>query len=515
MNAIVSPHRLSAAAGQRVLLAGGNAVDAAIAVVAAQGVVAPETCGLGGDLFAIIHRPGWPEPRTLNSSGRAGSNVDPAAMRSSGLTSIPLDHPAVVTVPGCVDGLLTLSKDLGSLPLGDVLQPAIELAAGGFEVSTEQARAFARQAGVYGGHPAVADFYPGGSSASKGDLVTRPALASTLRRLATTGDRNEFYLGQPGEDIIEAVGGLITIDDLARNQAEWVRSFGIGVFGLTAWTTPPNSQGYLGPATLAIFEMLDPPDDPNHPLWWHYLVEAYRSVAWERNRLVSDPRRQPMPDNEILSRDRLATLASTIGETAGVWPQPPTRLSGTAYMCTADASGMMVSVIQSNYRGLGSPFGAARSGFLLQDRGLGFTLEAGHPNELAPGQRPLHTLSPTLWSEGDQPRWTIGTRGGDIQPQLVAQMAARVVALGEEPEAAQAAPRWSMADFGPGTGSDITVEPEVSEAVVSDLRKRGHVVTQIPERSGGWGPVSVINVGPDGVRAAADPRVDTTAALVF
>jgi len=515
VNAVVSPHHLSAAAGQRVLLDGGNAVDAAIAVVAAQGVVAPETCGLGGDLFAIIHAPGWDRPRTLNSSGRAGSNVDANQMRADGLSTIPLDHPAVVTVPGCVDGLVALNTELGTRTLGECLQPAIDLAANGFEVSTEQGRAFDRLSTIYGKNPAVSDFYPDGNPVRKGDTVARANLADTLTRLANTGDRNEFYLGRAGEDISAAVGGLITMDDLAINQADWIESFGVDVFGLTAWTTPPNSQGYLGPATLAIFEMLDPPDDPDNPRWWHLLIEAYRCVAWERDELVTDPDRQPMANDEIFDRGRLGELAATITDHAGNWPQPKTGVSGTAYMCTADSSGMIVSIIQSNYRGLGSPFGAARSGFLFQDRGLGFNLTPGHPNELTPGRRPLHTLSPTLWTQGDQPRWNIGTRGGDIQPQLVAQMAARVVRHRQDPVAAQEEPRWSMNDFGPGSGSEVIVEPGIPPAVLADLRGRGHEITELSERQGGWGPVSVIGVDGPTRQAAADPRVDTTAALVF
>lgn len=512
--AVVSPHRLSAEAGRKVLEAGGNAVDAAIAVVAAQGVVAPETSGLGGDLFALVHRPGWHRPRALNSSGRAGSNADGSALAAQGLRSIPADDPLVVTVPGCVDGLLTLSRELGRLPVGDALQPAIELAANGFPASTEQSRAFTGQAARYRDNPAVAGLYPGGNPVAPGDLVVRPELAATLRTLADSGERDSFYLGTPGEDIVAALGGTITMDDLARNQAEWVDPIGVDVFGHTAWTMPPNSQGYLGPATLAVFEMLDPPRDPEDPRWWHLLIEAYRCLAWERDDLVTDPGTNPLPAALLADRDRLARFADSIGDRAGVWPTTPHRLSGTAYMCTADEEGMGVSIIQSNYYGTGSRFGAARSGFLLHDRGRGFTLTPGHANQVLPGRRPMHTLSPTLWTRDTLPGWIIGTRGGDIQPQLVAQLAARIIWSGAEPEPAQAMPRWSTADFGPGSESRISVEPGVPE-VVEDLRRRGHEVGVVDGPQGGWGPMSVIGFDGDDRVAAADPRVDTTAALVF
>ena len=190
------------------------------------------------------------------------------------------------------------------------------------------------------------------------------------------------------------------------------------------------------------------------------------------------------------------------------------RSSGTAYMCTADAEGTTVSVIQSNYRGTGSRFGAANSGFLLQDRGLGFSLMPGHPNELAPGKRPLHTLSPTLWTDGDQPRWAIGTRGGAVQPQLVAQVAARAVVGGAELSDAQSAPRWATSHFGPGTGSSLDVEPGVPNSTIDALRKRGHSLDAVTQQPG-WGPVSIIEVDGAPTQAASDPRVETTTALLF
>jgi gamma-glutamyltranspeptidase / glutathione hydrolase len=513
--AVVTPHRLSAEAGREVFEAGGNAVDAALAAVAAQGVVAPETCGLGGDMFALIHAPGWDRPRALNASGRAGSNADPDSLRSAGHAEIPGDHPAAVTIPGCVDGLVTLSAELGTLDLPTVLAPAIRLASDGFPASSEQALAFSRQADVYRDNPAVADFYPGGAPVEKGDTVVRSTLADTLRAVAE-GGRDAFYAGTAGEDIREAVGGLIASEDLSVFQAEWVEPIRAFVAGLDAWTIPPNSQGYLGPATLAVFEMLNPPDDTTDPLWWHLLIEAYRSMAWERNDLVSDPETVALPVDLLLDPGRLERAAASVDrEHTGIWPTPLGRPSSTAYLCTADGDGLSVSMIQSNYRGTGSPFGAARSGFLLQDRGLGFTLTPGHPNEMEPGKRPLHTLSPTLWTDGKQPRWIVGTRGGAVQPQLIAQLAARAILGGADLAEAQEAPRWTISDFGPGSGSRVSLEHDVPEAVVEGLADRGHSVEKLDRRQPGWGPMSIIELDGSERRAAADPRVDTAAALLF
>lgn len=513
-NAVVTPHHLSAAAGRTVLENGGNAVDAAVAAIVAQGVVAPETCGIGGDLFALVQAPGWDTPRALNASGRAGSGVSAEVLRAAGFGSVPGDHPSAVTIPGCVDGVEALISDLGRSSLKEVLAPAVELARGGFQVSTEQQRAFSRQADVYSGNPAVATFYPRGVSVNRGDVVVRDDLARTLEEIGAHG-RSAFYEGRPADDIVAALRGAITLEDMKERQATWVDPISVEVAGLEAWTIPPNSQGYLGPATLAVFEMLDPPEDPDDPLRWHLLIEAYRCLSWERDDVVADPGNLALPADLLLDTSRLERAAATVDrDRTGIWPHMGST-SSTAYLCAADSEGMAVSLIQSNYRGTGSPFGAARSGFLLQDRGMGFTLMPGHPNELAPGKRPLHTLSPTLWSSGDQPRWILGTRGGAVQPQLIAQVASSAILAGEDLNLSQARPRWTVSDFGPETPSSPSFEPGFHPAGVGDLRERGHDVTVVAAPQPGWGPVSIIEVDGDMRRAAADPRVDTTSAFVF
>jgi gamma-glutamyltranspeptidase/glutathione hydrolase len=514
-NAVATPHHQSAEAGRQIIHQGGNAVDAAVAAVAAQGVVAPETCGVGGDLFALVHAPGWEKPKTLNSSGRSGSGSSAEALRDASALDVPEDHPAAVTIPGCVDGMIALVSELGTMEMAQVLGPAIALAADGFEVSTEQASAFARQAGRYRDNPAVSSFYSSGRPVERGDLVKRTELAETLQAVAT-GDRDAFYLGRPGEDITAAVDGMITMEDLEKVQANWIEPIGVDVAGLTAWTIPPNSQGYLGPGTLAVFEMLGAPDDPTDPDWWHLLIESYRCLAWERDDLVSDPATAALPAHLLFDRERLARAAESVDvDRTGIWPVPMGFPVSTAYLCTADSDGMAVSIIQSNYRGTGSPFGAARSGFLLQDRGMGFSLMPGHPNELAPGKRPLHTLSPTLWTDGDQPRWALGTRGGAVQPQLIAQLGARAILGGTALDQAQDAPRWTISEFGPGSASQLALEPGVPDAIVQDLRTRGHNLTVLDRLQPGWGPISVIELDGSERHVAADPRVDTTSALVF
>ncbi len=496
-----------------MLIGGGNAVDAAIAATATQGVVAPETCGIGGDLFALVQRPGWDMPRALNASGRSGSNADPDTVRSLG--SIPRDHLLSVTAPGCVDGWAALSSELGRLSLGDCLAPAVGYATDGFEVSTEQAHAFLEQKSFYAGQQAIQEFYPEGEPVSRGDVVKRPTLAATLQAVGE-GGREAFYLGDPAHDIVEELGGLITRDDLARPHAEWVTPISCAVGDMAAWTIPPNSQGYLGPGTLAVFEMLGPPSDPSDPDSWHLLIEAFRSLAWERDDLVADPEHAPLPGHLLLDRDRLARAAATVDRArTGVWPKKMGCESSTAYMCIVDAEGMAVSIIQSNFEGTGSSFGAGRSGFLLHNRGSGFSLTAGHPNELLPGKRPLHTLSPTLWTRDQEPKWVIGTRGGAVQPQLVAQVAARAVLAGQTIKETQNAPRWVIREFGPFSEAQLLVEPGVATTTIADLRRRGHVIEEVGERQPGWGPVSMIHIDGDTRSTHPDPRVDTTSALIF
>jgi gamma-glutamyltranspeptidase/glutathione hydrolase len=316
--------------------------------------------------------------------------------------------------------------------------------------------------------------------------------------------------------MVAVLGGTITHEDLAGKHADWVTPISCQVNGITAWTIPPNSQGYLGLATLAVFEMVDPPTDAEDPQWWHLLIEAFRSVAWERDDLVADPETCPLPADLLLDQSRLQRAAATIDpDQAGVWPKNMGSESGTAYLCVVDGDGMAVSIIQSNYHGTGSTYGAAGSGFLLHNRGGGFTLTPGHPNELRPRKRPLHTLSPTIWTSGHEPRWVLGTRGGSVQPQLVAQMAARAILAGQSLESAQNAPRWTIQEFGPFSQPRFQVEPGLAKGTSTVLRGLGHVLEELESTQPGWGPVSIIEIDRDRRDTFPDPRVDTTSARVF
>lgn len=510
---VATPHTLSTRAGVQILQAGGNAVDAAIAACAVQGVVAPETCGVGGDLFALVHVPGETAPLALNASGRAGSGVDAAALRAAGLEEIPRGHPAAIPVPGCVDGWAALSSRLGRLTLAEVLAPAVRLAAEGFPAGDELVAAFRSSAAPLAGVEAAAPMLAAGRG-----TVVREQLAATLR-LVGDGGRAAFYEGAPGRAIGAATDGVITAGDLRRDQADWVDPLSVDVWGATGWTVPPNSQGYLGIGGCAVLERLGWADDPGDPQSWHLQIEAQRALAAERDDVAVDPGRVPVPVDRLLDPARLDAVAASVDPAAARDRHPPALAAGgTAYLCVVDGDGLGVSLIQSNFHGIGSLVGAGSAGFLLHDRGRGFSLLPGHPGELAPGRRPLHTLSPTLWTRGTRLAMVLGTRGGHVQPQLVQQVAAAVLGAGLDPDEAQARPRWTveLPDGPTGapapSGSRVRLEPDVPARVVDGLRRRGHEVVPADGPQPGWGPVSVIRVDDAGWRLSArDPRVATTA----
>lgn len=503
-----SPHRLASDAGIAIMRAGGNAVDAAVAVNAVVGVVRPTDCGVGGDLFALVHAPGMPAPAVLNASGRAGSGADADSLRNRGFAAMPAKHPAAVTVPGCVDGWLALLDRYGTCSLAEVLAPAIEIAESGFPTSPEMALNLAAISDLTAGQGSAGELFPDGRSPRSGSPMVRPAYAATLAAIADRG-RDAMYGGPLADAITRATGGWITAGDLAANQADWVSGVSLDVFGVTAWTVPPNSQGYITLATLAMLAALEPPADPADPEFHHVLVESYRAAAWDRSLHLADPDRMPAVD--LLHPLRLAERAAAIHETAADWPAPDPLPGGTAYMCTVDEAGMGVSLMQSNFGGIGSGISAGATGVWLHNRGAGFSLVGGHPNELAPGRRPAHTLAPTLWTRDGELAMLLGSRGGDLQPQLVAQLATALLYVGLSPGEGQALPRWALDAFGPGEPSAPAVEDFMPEPVIAGLRHRGHRVRVVP-RQRNWGPAAVISVGEDGVRlGAADPRVSTAA----
>lgn len=489
--------------GRDVLASGGNAVDAAIAAGAALTIVAPHLCGLGGDLFALVHVPGEAAPAYLNASGRAGSGADPEGLRGEGHRVMPFRNDVrSATVPGCVDGWFALHERYGTRPMAELLAPAIALASGGWPVTAMLAKAGSTLDGVEGAEDLV--------GLETGATATRERTAAALRAAAEDG-RDGFYLGEFGKGLVELGKGLFTEADLAASQADWEEPLSVEAFGHRIWAAAPNSQGYLLLLALAIADRLELPVDAGDPLWAHYLVEAARQAGYDRpERLfegadVADLLAAAGERAALISADRKAEVP--VHQAAG----------GTTYMAVLDGNGMGVSYIQSNAAGFGTRLFEPRTGIGLQNRGTGFNLEAGHPAEFGPGKRPPHTLVPALVTRADGSlRLVAGTMGGDSQPQIVSQIIARVLRGGESVEAAVGAPRWRLhpgeTGFGTWTGvyeTEVELEAGSPEAWGEGLAARGFAV-QGAEAGSGFGHAHLIEVDEDGhAEGAADPRAET------
>lgn len=419
---------------------------------------------------------------------------------------MPDMSPVSVTIPGCVDGWFALATRYGRLAWTERLAPALRYADSGFPVSHELARSLTARFGQLVTQPVGQHLLPQGGLPAPGETISRPDLAATLRTVAA-GIRDDFYLGPPGIAITEAVDGLISSEDLATNQSDWVEPLGLRVFGLDAWTMPPNSQGYLTLASAKVYEGWCEGDEDETDRW-HLAIEAFRSQVADRDLVLADPDHAPLKSDELFSQTRLSRKRDLAHRQ--VFRPTQALLGGTAYFCALDQEGLGVSIIQSNFMGLGTSIGAGTAGFILQNRGAGFTLEPGHPNELAPGKRPLHTLAPSMWTKDGVLHTILGTRGGDYQPQLLLQMAIRMFGEGDSAAEAQTYPRWVIEDLD-DPEARVLVEHNTPADIVHGLRERGHGVDIAGEVKGGWGPVSVIRSEPV-VEAAADPRVGTAAA---
>lgn len=498
---VATADQVASRAGDLIFARGGNAVDAAIAANAAIAVSGPQLCGMGGDLFALVHTPDGVV--ALNSSGRAGSGADAAALRSEGHGIMPFRHDVrTVTVPGCIDGWVALHERFGSLPLGDVLAPAIDLAEHGFPASPLLVGSVARldAAGREQLHELVSQ------AIRTGAPVRRPGAARALRAVAERG-RAGFYEGEFGDGLVQLGGGLFTADDLARPQADWVEPLTASMFGVDVHTIGPNSQGYLTLGGGILAAGLDLPD-PDDERWAHLLVECAKLAGYDRPDVLHEHADGHRLLTDIAGRaDRLdSERASDLSSSTGP--------GDTTYLCTAEVGGLAVSLIQSNASGFGSLLVEPNTQINLHNRGLGFNLVAGHPAELGPGRRPPHTLSPALATRGGELVSVFGTMGGDAQPQILLQIAARLFVHGQSPAEAIGAGRWSLAGLETGfdtwaapSGPILEIEGHAPEGWADALARRGHRTSRLPEFDSGFGHAHAIVLDGRGVLSgAADPR---------
>jgi gamma-glutamyltranspeptidase/glutathione hydrolase len=513
---VASPHYLATQAGVAVLRRGGSAVDAAIATNAVLAVVTPYSCGLGGDLFALVYNAGDGGLAGLNSSGRAAADATLERVRSLAGDRMPARGPLTVTVPGCVAGWEALHQRYGRLPFADLLADAICYAGDGFPVSAAFAGAIERSVEVF--HPdtpARETFLPNGEAPREGQMFRYTALAGTLRAIAE-GGAAAFYRGAIGQEIVRslrAVGGLLCESDLADHRADWVEPLSVRYRDVDVYELPPNSQGIV--ALMILNLLTHVPSDglaSGGEEYVHLVSEAARLAYADRQRYIGDPDAMAVPPDLLLSDEYARRRARLIGEQAGhaSFGQP----GETIYLCAADADGNAVSLIESNFSGIGSGVMAGSTGIMLQNRGSWFSLDPGHVNVIAPRKRTLHTLMPGMAFRGARPWLVFGTMGGSAQAQIHVEVLTRLIDQHMALDEAIAAPRFDAVPV-PGVSDGppvLLLEGRFPNAVVEGLSARGNSVRVLEPFTSAMGHAHAVEVLEDGVYVgAADPRTESLA----
>ena len=502
---VCSVDHLASQAGLAMLRAGGTAADAAVATSAVLSVTSPHLCGMGGDLMAVVVVPGA-KPVALNASGRAGSGADAAQLRGEGHTVMPMRGDIrSVTVPGCVDGWLALHEQYGSLPLAEVLAPAQRYALDGFPASPTLAASVDRVAGL-----PDADDLTGSGPVTPGTWLRRPGVARALAAITNHG-RAGFYQGEFGEGLVALGDGEFSEDDLSTTQAEWTGALSIDAWGQRLWTVPPNSQGYLTLTSAWIASGLELPQDVSDPLWPHFLVEASRQAGHDRLAVLAEGANS----HQLLDPRILAERRARIDPGHAASLSDAYRAGDTVALCCVDHNRMGVSILQSNASGFGAHIVVPGVRIFLHNRGVGFSLEAGHPGELGPRRRPPHTLSPIAVTNSDGGlRAVAGTMGGDGQPQILLQLLTRTLVNGEQPGPAVAAGRWVLT--GGPTGFDtwqqhgdnmtVLIEGHAPPTWAEGLSQRGHRVERTDAYSHAFGHAHLIVAHDDYLAGGTDPR---------
>ncbi len=531
--AVVAGHPLAAAAGYEVLRAGGNATDAVVTMAAILAVVRPHMNGVGGDAFALFLDADEEEVRALNGSGRAGRLADPAFFEADGHESMPGSGASAVTVPGAISAWAAAMERAGTLTLAEALAPAIRLAEEGFVVTHTLAEDLEGATRLNDAGQAL--YAPDGNPLEAGATLRNPALAETLRTLADEGPSAMYggAIGQALADFIETEGGPLRVEDFADHRADWERPTSMDWLDRRVHTTGPNSQGFVLLQTLGIAEAAGMRDGASlSPDALHTLIEAKKLGFADRDRWLADPAVAPLPMEDLLDPDYLRERAALIdrdraaealdpGEEAP-WESAaahgddeassgdetsndgePLDDGDTVYLMAVDADGNAVSWIQSLFSSFGSGLVEPTTGIVLQNRGAGFTLEEGHPNRVAPGKRPFHTLMATMVTDPDgRFEIAIGTPGGHGQSQTVAQGLLHLLHGGLSPQAAVEAPRYRSED-----GTVVLLEDRYPEAGRDFLEARGHELRLRSGWTAPFGNLMVIRREADGtLRTGADMR---------
>ena len=500
-------HPLAAATAIDAMKEGGNAMDAALSAAVLLGFCEPQMTGIGGDLFALFSVPGEDRIRALNGSGRAPAGLDPKRLRADGHATMPRDGALPVTIPGAVDAICHLAETKGRLGLARVLAPAIRYAEEGVPVAARTAFDWARGAENLTG--AAREFYlAGGRPPAPGDIFRHPAQADVLRRIAAEG-RSAFYEGEVAEDMratLTAAGGCHTLEDFATNCPEETEPVSGSYGGYELVEHPPNGQGAAAILLLNILKSFDIASmDPRGTERAHIEAEAVKLAYDARNRFIADPAHMDRLDH-LLSEETARRLADVINPETAMHDH--TRISeavhkDTIYICTVDRDGMAVSLIYSIFRTWGSGLASEKFGILFHDRGSGFTLDAGHPNEAGGGKRPMHTIIPGMLRRAGRVVMPFGVMGGPYQAAGHARLVSNLADFGMSPQEAIDAPRCF-----PWEGK-LRVERGYSHEVHSGLAAKGHDVTVPEEPIGG---AQAIRIHDSGVlEGASDPRKDGAA----
>jgi gamma-glutamyltranspeptidase/glutathione hydrolase len=498
---VATSHPLAAQIGVDILKQGGNAIDAAIATNAAMGLMEPMSCGIGGDLYAIVWDAKTNRLYGLNASGRSPYKATREFFAERNLHEIPGSGPLSWNVPGCVDGWDQLAKRFGTMPLNTLLAPSIRYAEDGFPVPEVIAGYWRRAEGRTGLHPDAAKTYlPNGKAPRVGELFKNPYLARTYAEIAQHG-RDAFYNGTIAQQIVafsDKNGGLFGLKDFADHTSTWVDPVSTSYRGYDIWEIPPPGQGISVLQMLNILEGFDLKSmGPLSADYWHLFLEAKKLAYADRARYYTDPEFAKVPTSELISKsygiERRKLIDPTKALTKVEAGDPKLGRSDTIYLCVVDKDRNCVSLIQSNYAGFGSTLVPGDLGFVLQNRGTLFALDPSHLNRLEPHKRPFHTIIPAMVTKEGRPWLVFGVMGGDMQPQGHVQVLCNIIDFGMNVQEAGEAPRLEHKGSATPTGrraqddgGTVEVERGISEKVVEDLKQRGHHIMQVKTNGGGY-----------------------------
>ena len=503
-------HPLASLAAIDCLKRGGNAIDAAITATALLCVIEPAMTGIGGDCFALIHKPGTGPGNgliALNGSGRAPRAATADWYAKAGIKEIAVTTPHAVTVPGAIDAWSRLIRDHGTISLGEALAPAIDAAEHGFPVAPRVSSDWAGLADKINGHAGARQhLLRDGRTPRAGEIMRFPALAGTLKRIARDG-RDAFYTGEIAADIVatlKALGGLHTIEDFAAQSSTYVTPIGVPYHGVELYELPPNNQGIVGLILLKMLTRLGPLGDAHSPERYHVMMEAARLAYAVRDRFVSDPDTLSAPISHMLSDSLIDDLVRRIDRRrhrADLGPIPQPKGSDTTYLTVADRHGMTVSFINSLFAGFGSGIVTLKTGVVLQNRGTGFVLDPKHPNCIGPGKRPMHTLVPAMALKDGKPWLSFGVMGAAFQPMGHVYVLSNMVDHTMDVQEAIDFPRIFF------EGGKLQAEESVPEPTLRALSALGHTIDRRPDPWGG-GQAIMIDRANGVLHGGSDGRKD-------